>query len=133
MISRFKPMLRCCWIAVLAGVTGCASVINGPKQTLEITSNPPGATALVLPQNTSLTTPAVIEVGRKRVLTVLFDAPGYEQKTVYVNKQISGAAHGNVLLGGAIGIATDLENGSAFVLTPDPVHAEMTPIRPPRE
>jgi hypothetical protein len=112
----------------LAPLVGCATVINGPTQNVEITSNPSGAKAVVLPHNVVVTTPASVSLDRTKVCTVLFDSPGYEQKTVYVNRQLSTVVNGNAILGGAVGMATDLANGSAFVLTPDPVHADMTPI-----
>jgi hypothetical protein len=118
----------CVLLFLLGPLTGCATVINGTTQNVEITSNPPGATAVVLPQNVAVTTPASISLERNKVVTVLFDSPGYEQKTVYVNKQFSTAVNGNVILGGVTGAVTDIANGAAFVLVPDPVHADMTPI-----
>jgi hypothetical protein len=127
-VSASAPWQFLVPLLVLAPLGGCATVINGTTQNVEITSSPPGATAVVLPQNVVVTTPASISLERNKVCTIVFDSPGYEQKTMYVNKQLSTVTNGNVILGGAVGIATDLANGAAFVLVPDPVHAEMTPI-----
>lgn len=115
-------------VALLTAGSGCATVLHGTTQRLTVTSNPPGATAVVLPQNVTLTTPSAITLERKKVYTVVFEAPGYERTTVYVNRQMSDAANGNALVGGLVGLETDFQNGAAFVLTPDPVHAEMTPV-----
>ncbi len=120
--------------AVLAAIlpammtSGCATVLHGTTQSTQITSDPPGATAILLPTGKTLTTPATVTLARKNVYTVLFSLEGYEPMTIYVNKVHSDATVGNVLVGGLVGITTDYSNGAAWNLHPNPVHARLVPL-----
>ena len=116
----------------MLGASGCATVVHGTTQTMDITSTPPGATATILPEGSSVTTPAKVELARKQVHTVLFKLEGYEPETVYVNKKVSAVTGGNLLLGGMVGAARDAQNGAAWDLDPNPVHAEMKPAKAAR-
>lgn len=107
--------------ALIMSVSGCASILHGTTQTVDITSRPPGATARVLPGNTIVTTPGSLELARKHVHTVRFELPGYCRETAYVDRMVSSALLGNLIIGGMIGASIDTSNGAAFFLTPDPV------------
>jgi hypothetical protein len=109
-------------------LTACASVVHGTTQVIQITSEPAGANAVVLPTGTTVTTPATVTLQRKKVYTVLFSSEGFEPTTVYVNKVHSDATYGNLILGGSVGLATDYSNGAAWNLAPDPVHAQLVPL-----
>lgn len=122
-----RRMLRAVGVALVVTLSGCASVIHGTWQTVEITSQPSGATARVLPGDTIVTTPASVELPRKQVHTVRVEMPGYCRETVYVDRMVSSALMGNLLIGGFIGTSIDVSNGAAFELTPDPVAVNLRP------
>ena len=105
-------------LCVLSCASGCATVINGTKQTIPIRSNPPGATARVLPANVVVTTPAEVELERKKAHTVRIELEGYCRESTYIDRTTSEALAGNILLGGLIGMSVDASNGAAFDLKP---------------
>ena len=52
-------------VTALVFQLGCATIINGPTQTVEITSDPAGARAVVLPSGVELVTPGKVDLERK--------------------------------------------------------------------
>ena len=110
---------------------GCATIIHGSTQKVEITSNPPGASVLVLPDQKKLVTPGTVELERKRVHTVLFELDGCRPATGYLDRLNSNATIGNAVLGGLIGMAIDYDSGAVYRLDPDPLHVELDPEETP--
>lgn len=114
-------------LAAVLGTAGCATTIHGTRQTVAIESTPPGATATILPDGITLQTPGEVELARKTVHTVRLALNGYCGETVYLDRVVSSALYGNLLLGGLIGTAVDADNGAAFVLEPDAVSVTLQP------
>jgi hypothetical protein len=110
---------------------GCATVLHGTSQSIEIVSTPPGATALILPGNQVVTTPATVSLERLLAHTVRLTLAGYETETVFLDRVTSGAIYGNLALGGMIGISVDASNGAAFQLVPRKIAVTMRPAPPP--
>jgi hypothetical protein len=127
---RLRPVLSIVALASLLGATGCASTLHGTTQKIGISSTPPGATALVLPEGTTLTTPATIELQRKLVHTVLIELANYCPQRIYVDRIVSDALMGNVAVGGVIGLTVDMANGAAFYLVPERIDVELQPVPP---
>ncbi len=107
--------------------TGCASVINGSHQNVEIRTTPSGARALILPDQETVETPAVVVLDRARARTVRLEKEGHCPAIVPVDRLGSKWIYGNLVLGGLIGFTLDTTGGGAFVLTPDPM---VVPLRP---
>src|SRR5262245_6407794 len=59
----------------------CATMVNGTTQSTAITSDPAGATAVLLPAGKTVTTPATVMLERGKVHTVLFSLEGFEPRT----------------------------------------------------
>jgi len=108
-----------------AVTTGCASIVNGTTQEVQIRTTPPGARALILPEGETIETPGEVTLRRKLAHTIQFDLEGYCPATTYLDRVTSGWINGNILLGGLIGTAVDAANGAAYRLTPDPVDVEL--------
>ena len=70
MMDRARRVLG---VILAAPSLGCATIINGSTQTVEITSTPPGARALILPEGMELVTPGEADLERRSVHTVLFE------------------------------------------------------------
>jgi len=91
------------FLASLAAVSvaGCATIIEGTSQELQVNSNPPGAVCEFTREGAviaRLTTPSAATVKKtKHDITVKCDKPGYQQ-AVYINRSglESGAVAGNV-------------------------------------
>ena len=119
--------LRLLVLAVLPILAGCATILHGPNQSVEISSDPPGAKVLVLPEQTTLVTPGTADVSRKRIHTLLFELPCYRPATGYLDRDAdeTHAVLLNLILGGIIGISIDYSTGAVFRLIPDPIHVKL--------
>ena len=115
-MSRPDPLRS--WLPPLLGLvvlcTGCAAILIGTKQTVEVTSEPPGATVTVLPEKTTFVTPGEIELPRKRVYTLLFELACYAPATGYLDRRMS------YVVGG-------------FKLVPDPLHVKLERLPAPAD
>jgi hypothetical protein len=83
--------------------TGCATMVNGPNQTLSVDSFPSGAAIEVHcgdTANVAATTPAKIKVSRAAEQCQLtFTRAGYEPKAIELTHQISRATKLNAAFG----------------------------------
>jgi hypothetical protein len=107
---------------------GCASIINGTRQKVAVSSNPPGAT--VSDGEVSLVTPATFELKRNCDHLITITKPGYETETVKVVHVVSGAVAGNLLAGGLIGWGVDATSGAQWRLEPETLSVTLRPLRP---
>lgn len=107
--------------------TGCATVVNGPRQNIGLGSTPTAAIVRVNNQQT-LTTPATVNLERDQNHTLVFSKEGYEDNSVVLTSSTSGWVWGNVLAGGLIGGVVDFASGSARKLSQDAVHVTLTPL-----
>ena len=112
-------------LALLLLTPGCATIINGPKQTVEISSDPPGAKVVVLPENIALVTPGEVGLSRKRVHTLLFELPCHRPETGYLDRTSSSVTALNAILGGLVGVWIDYNTGAVYRLIPDPLHVKL--------
>ena len=130
--------MRCRWPRIVAAgvvgtaleMSGCATLIHGTMQTVEIVTTPAGATATILPEGSVVTTPGTVELERKKAHTVFVELDGYCREVVYIDRITSNAIHGNILIGGMIGLSIDASNGAAYTLTPDAFNITLRPVVP---
>jgi hypothetical protein len=114
------------WILLAAAVlvAGCASITRGHQNQVQITSNPPGATARTSMGHTCVT-PCSLQFSRKDEFNVVFTLAGYETREVPVRTQLAGEGvagfAGNVLIGGVVGMAVDAASGATNEHCPNPV------------
>jgi hypothetical protein len=116
-----SDLLRLVALPALASL-GCATIINGSTQDVEITSSPAGASVLILPENTKAVTPTEVELDREKVHTLLFQLEGCRDATAYLDRDLDHTMLGNVIFGGLIGIIVDHNSGAIYQLVPDPLH-----------
>jgi len=104
-------------------VSGCATIINGRTERVEIASDPPGATAKVdgIPIGT---TPTSIDLKRDNPHSVTIEKDGYVTAEESIEQGTSWWLAGNILLGGLIGLFVDYSTGAAHTLKPE----SMTPV-----
>jgi hypothetical protein len=99
--------------------SGCATMIRGTEETLQITSEPAGALA-ELSSGQKCNTPCGQVLKRNQTVLIKFSKEGYHDESVTVYPTLAGAG---VILGGII----DYGTGAVYSLTPNPVHVILKP------
>lgn len=94
------------------GLTGCATIVRGTNQPLQITSEPTGAQA-ILSNGQSCTTPCSMRLKRQASVLITYKKPGCKTAQLSVYPTLAGAG---VVLGGLI----DYGDGAVYNLTPNP-------------
>ena len=107
--------------------TGCATILKGTNQEIPISSDPSGADIFV-DGNLVGTTPADVQIKRKRDHLVEIKKTGYQPKSVPVVKNVGGAVWGNILAGGLIGWGVDAATGAQNNLTPKTIYVRLEPV-----
>jgi hypothetical protein len=106
------------------GLGGCATVINGTSQDIQVASEPSGAD-VAFTGGIGCTAPCELSLKRKNDFRADFVLDGYKSEYAYVQSRTGGAAAGNILLGGLIGVVVDASNGASNSLYPRPLHVRL--------
>ena len=109
-------------------LTSCASIIHGRRQEVTVSSNPTGVT--VTDGVNSWVTPAKISLPRKTAHMLTFFKPGYRPQIVRLERTVSGAVFGNIIIPfGLVGWGIDAISGAQWKLLPEMVDVTMMPER----
>ena len=121
-------LIGCC--SLISLLTGCASFVCGPKQTVAIDTKPHGAEVLVYDGHCEVimekTTPCTVKLPRRTDdyeganYVVLIKKEGFAPVQVPLTAQVNRAYFANVLTAG-IGFAIDPITGGMWTLTPDTI------------
>ncbi|MDH5638472.1 MAG: hypothetical protein OEZ04_08275 [Nitrospinota bacterium] len=120
--------------------SGCATIIDGGPQSIQISSDPTGADITVLNMNTGdivtqSATPytAVLERGAgyftRGMYQITLNMPGYKEQTFIVEGAVNIGPYvfGNILAGGPIGsLIVDPITGAMWKLEPTSIHSLMS-------
>lgn len=110
---------------LLLALSGCSTIVEGPHQTIDIDTNPAGASCKF--SNNGNNVGEVVTPGSLRVEKTKYDLviscrkSGYETATYYNHSGVDGVTLGNLVLGGVIGWGIDSATGSDNKYT-DQVH-----------
>jgi hypothetical protein len=111
-----RSSLRPAAICAIAGLAGCATIVEGSTQALEIRSQPDGAECALTREGVPIgkvTTPGTITVKRSaNAIVVTCAKEGFEEARGVMNAQINSTTYGNVIFGGFIGHAIDNSSGA---------------------
>lgn len=109
-------------LLVLAGLTGCASIVNGTNQVVSVETRSGagmvnGASCKL--QNEKgvyyVTTPGTVTVHRAYGdMLVTCDKTGLPTSTASFKSSTKGMLAGNIVFGGAIGAGVDMASGAAY-------------------
>ena len=77
----------CNMLMVVLLSSGCATIVNGSKQQIHISSDPPGACVTIGLK--TLTTPGCISLARNGDYQVEIAKPGFETKRVYLHREFN--------------------------------------------
>lgn len=112
--SSTRPARRATYLILAAPLLlapGCATIVSGTRQKIDIVTDPPGATASVGPQK--VTTPGVLRLPRRaKEIGILVEKPGYTTCRVSL-KHRQGALTFLNLLGIPAGAAAGTAIGGA--------------------
>lgn len=100
-------------------ISGCATMIRGTEDTLQVSSDPSGAN-VELSGGQSGTTPCSFVLKRNQSCIVKISKEGYHTEAVTVYPTLAGSG---VILGGLI----DYGTGAVYNLTPNPVNVLLKP------
>ena len=114
--------------------SNCASIIHGPSQNIDFSSQPAGA-RITIDGNFYGETPKTVplkrkgrlkgEINGKKEYQIKLEMPGYYPYELKVKREMDGWFLGNIILGGLIGIIIDASNGSMYKLNPDQIIAQL--------
>jgi len=111
-------------LAVAVGVAGCASIMHGTGQKLNIASEPAGATVSVDDEVVGVT-PVVAKLRRNDPHTIAVKLDGYQPFQIRTTRHMDGWVLGNLVFGGPLGLIIDFTDGAAYKLKPQDIAAQL--------
>lgn len=117
-------MKKFSFLLLMPFVFGCATIINGNKQKVLISSSPASAQVMV-DGKAQGQTPVKVDLKRKQAHSVIISHEGYQTQEVQLQRKVSGWVWGNIGFGGLIGLGIDAGTGSMYKLKPDSVNIEL--------
>jgi hypothetical protein len=109
---------------LLAFTAGCATIMNGSRQNVALSSSPTGAQVTV--NGVTLgTTPMVTGLKRRDTQLIRISMEGYEPFELGMTRSVSGWVWGNIIFGGFIGLGVDAVSGGLYKLSPEQVTAQL--------
>ena len=113
LLLRGLIVILCIFMSV-----GCASIMHGTSQDIQIMSSPDDAEVWIDGANFGKT-PARVNLSRKKDYLITIKKGGYKDATVKVEGKTSSWIIGNIIFGGFIGCGIDFISGGAYDLTPE--------------
>lgn len=113
-------------LAALLLVGGCASMVNGPTQTIPVTSDPAGALVFLDDVGAGVT-PCKVTLDRKSDHLLVLRKDGHEEYTMELRRTASPWVYGNVFFGGLVGIYSDTQGGAQFQFMYDKIQIQLRP------
>lgn len=110
-----------------APLAGCSTITTGAYQTIEIVTDPPGATVRIAGE-AEHRSPVSVQLPRREDAVVTITKPGYRTETYRILSVIGGDAALTLIRGGVVGGAVDMATGAAFKLVPERLSVLLTPM-----
>lgn len=137
-MMKLMNLLTLCLMVALT--SGCSSIVTGAKKKVQISSNPSGASFMVVDEKGKTVaegiTPQIVKLKtgkayfRKKAYNVKLNLNGHEAADVDFKGAVSGWYFGNLLFGGLIGLfVVDPLTGAVYTLQEEViVDLEPTPV-----
>ncbi len=104
--------------AIGFALSGCATIVDGSKQSVSVSTSPVQGAACTLHNSEGtwyLTSPGSVEVHKtKNDLEVTCTKDGYQPGKQVATSKFGGATFGNILAGGVIGVGIDAASGANY-------------------
>jgi hypothetical protein len=117
------------FVAIVVAFSGCATIVNGTTEKIQLSSTPDSAQATIDGSQT-VTTPTTVELSRGDEHTITFHKDGYQDDTEKLTSSTSGWIWGNLLVGGIVGAVADGETGAGKKLSSDALNIALVPLPP---
>ena len=132
-------MLKKVLMFPLAMLLACATLVNGSRQNVTVSTNPPGASCTLDRVGARVgaipATPGSVRVDRsKNDVSVTCAKDGYPTATVAHPPSFGAATFGNIIAGGVIGVVVDAASGANYTYPEDirtDLAANPAPALPP--
>lgn len=111
-------------LAPIMLLTSCATIMQGTKQSIGISSNPANA-GIWIDNCFYGQTPMIVKLTRKDNHLLRLQLDGYLPFEATFTRQMSGWVFGNIIFGGILGVAVDAISGGIYRLTPEQIQAEL--------
>src|SRR5262245_36412881 len=125
-------MRRSLWIvaAFAMFLGGCASIVDGRRETVSFASDPPGAQIIINGRVIGVT-PASISLERSeyKEANVLFKKEGYQDQQAAIQTSLNNWFWGNILCGAVIGTTTDAASGAMWKFSPNSYYVSLAPLK----
>ena len=125
-----KPRDKVLAVVCLLIATGCASIVDGRKEPVSFSSDPPGAQIFIngMPMGV---TPASIVLERSDFgkANVIFKKEGYQDQQAILETSLNMWFFGNVIFGWVIGSSTDAVTGAMWKFAPNSYYVSMPPLK----
>lgn len=105
-------------------MSGCASIVSGRHQDVQIVSNPPGADVTIDSVKRG-STPMVVSLKRSERHVVKLSKDGYAEETIGTKKGFNWWMTANILIGGIVGIIIDFATGATYKVKPEEINVEL--------
>ena len=119
-----SPVVAAAALTCLLNLTGCATIVHGTSQTVEVRSAPHGANVTVDGRDVGMT-PLKTEFKRGVPHTVRVSKDGYLQETVVTTTRGNSTIALNAILGGGLGAVIDLASGAATHVNPEAITVDL--------
>ena len=103
--------------------SGCATMLIGKSQFIQVMSDPPGATVQV--DKVTATTPAIISLKRKYDYVATIEKEGYERVYAKIESRFNGGALLNLLILFFPGLIIDASTGASCSLVPKELNIKL--------
>ncbi len=113
--------MRALFLVMIVALAGCATVIRGTTEQLQIYSTPDGAAAS-LSDGQTCTTPCNLQITRGKAYNVTIAKDGCESRTQLVQPQVAGSGVAEAM---ALGGIIDFADGAVYDSEPNPVSASL--------
>jgi len=122
-MKQFKTLLL---LGLLVGLSSCATIILGSRQSVGISSTPSSAKIFINNEDVGVT-PKTVDIKKSdaKSFKVRIELDGYEPYETVLTRKTSGWIAGNIIFGGLIGLAVDFGTGGAYILSPEQIDAKL--------
>jgi hypothetical protein len=110
-------------VCLVSSLSGCASIVSGKRQDVNIRSTPAGADVLI-DGSVGGTTPMIANLVRKDRHTIELKKEGYTTVTKATTRGFNWWYLGNLILGGIIGLIIDPCTGAMFTVKPKDIYVD---------
>lgn len=106
------------FVGLIALLTSCASIVDGSNQTISVTTSPDNGATCQLQNNNGVyfinQTPGTVQIKQSTSDMVILCQKGNKSGVAVSSSSTKGMEFGNILAGGIIGAAVDMQTGAAY-------------------